>query len=223
MKREERNEIINRLKEEINLRLTTASTQKIAEMILWLVGDKDYQELKGVDSQLIKLDLFINIWRQEMKGKNAFEMQGDVFEGINSIKALEEKYEVARLVLLRVEMGMPYELCMEGIRRLIDYKFSPYALLHIALKETRKCENNIKILARFYREYNELVKAIGLLQIGVSVFPQNEDMLIEVAEMWLEAGQCNKAYEFLCKIESPSEEIQELRIELEKSINYEIH
>ncbi len=221
MRKEERVKIIEELKEEINARLLDLDFNRLKDLLLWLAKSQEYQSLKEKDVQLQILHFFTEVKLQELKKRESFAMQGDVFEGIGSLEDAERKYLAAKFAILRIENDMPYEYCMESSEQLIQYQYSPYALGGIIIKESKEQEKNFLGLTRLFREKNDLIRAIGLLEKGVEKYPGSEMLLCELAEIWLEAQQWDKAYQCLCDILNPNQDIQELKQELEKVIGDE--
>ncbi len=221
MKREERSKVVNEIKEEINSGLMDLDLYKVKNLVLWMLQSSEYQKVKMNDEQLMRLDLFADIWRQEKSDLYAFEMQGDIFAGVASLDEIDKKYQCAKLAIWRIENKVPYEYCVEGIECLEKYQYSAYAIYRILLRESKNHEKNLLDLARFLKEREQSVKAIGLLQLGVKKFPRNMDMAMELADLWLTAGQLKRAYDCLAEIEKPTNEIQGLKQELEKLIKNE--
>ena len=130
-----------------------------------MLKNETYQSIKWYDEQLLILDLFIDIWRKEKTERNAYQMQGDIFAKVNSLESMEAKYLAAKFVYLRIENKVPHEYCVEGIKELIDYDYSAYALYEIMDREEMDCKKIVLQLAPILQEYGALNKAIGLLQL----------------------------------------------------------
>lgn len=221
MKRKEQSELIDMIKEEINSRLVGLDIYKVRDLVLWMLQNPEYQKVKIKDEQLMRLDLFADIWRQEKSDLHAFEMQGDIFAGVTSLDELDKKYQYAKFAIWRIENKVPYEYLVKGVEGLEQYRYSAYAIYRILMMESKKRKDNILDLARLLKEREQNVKAIGLLQLGVKKYPGNADMAVELADLWLTEGQLKKAYDCLVEIEKPTNEIQELIRELEKLIKNE--
>lgn len=218
MRREEQSKLVNTIKAEIDSKLIDLDLYKIKDLVLWMLQSPKYQNVKTYDDQLIRLDMFVNIWRQEKSDLNSFEMQGDVFAGVKTLEDINQKYNCAKMAIWRIENEVPYEYCIEAVDCLTEYQYSAYALYCILLKESKNHERNLLILARLFSARKQIVKAIGLLQLGLKKFPRNTDMAIELADLWLEVGQIERAYICLAEIEKPTNEIQEIKQELEMLI-----
>lgn len=216
MKIEEQYKNLVELKKEINCRLQNLDFYKIKDLILWLAKSEMYKKLKYKDNQLIALETFVSIWLQEKQNVDAFEMQGDIFYGVSSLGEVESKYLDAKFLIFRLENEVPYEYCIEGVRKILHSRFSAYAMYVIIMKESCSREKNIIELAGLFKEENELVKAIGLLQKALENFENNDEMLLELADCWLSSRQWQRACECLERIENPDDEIRDIMNELKK-------
>lgn len=221
MKQEEQYKKLIELKEEINTRLVDLDFDKIKELLLWLAGNRDYFKLKSTDNQLEALEFLKSIWLEEKKYINEFEMQGDAFTGVNSLRTVECRYLKAHFYILRLENDMSEETCMQSVQELIVEKYSALFLFSIIVRETEMIENNIIKLGRILKKQNDLVRSIGLLKLGVEKYPKNDELILELADCWITAQQYAVAYEYLKKIENPDNEVVELLIELEKVLKNE--
>lgn len=221
MRREERCRKIKELNAEINAKLFQPDFYKLKDLILWLMKSEDYKKLKEYDSRLQILDFFMEMWVWEKKDSKAFEAQGDIFAKVNSLEEIEEKYLCAKFLVLRIEADMPYEYCVEALDRVLDYQYSAYALYEIVKKCSQKHVNNLLKLSTLLKDRNELIQAIGLLQLAVEKETYNEELCMELADIWLSVKQWSKAYESLNIIKQPTQEVRELKQELEIMIKNE--
>lgn len=209
------------LKRILNKKLENINFERIKELIQWTLQSVDYKKLKNKDNQLRTLDFFIQVWLQEMKDRDSFAMQGDIFWGVNSLDDLERKYLAGVFTVYRLENNIPYEYLTDAVDDIVEYRFSAFALYAIIIRETLEVESNLLKLARLLKERNELVKAIGLLQKGVEEFPISKELALELADCWLLVQQWKKAYECLLCIQEPDKEIEEMICELEKVVLHE--
>lgn len=213
-----RNEKLKRLKSEINLKLIDLNFQKKKELVLWLTKDTDYQRLKETDNQLFAMEFWKNVWLEEIQNPDAFEMQGDAFAEIASLQMAEQKYLAIRFAVLRIAENVPYDYCMEVIEQIENYKVSAYAWFAMLNDEKENKEKLVMQLASLFVDRNDLIKAIGILQLGVKSVPDNKEIKLMLADIWLSIKQWKKAYECLLNISHPTTEIQELMRELESVI-----
>lgn len=221
MRIEEQYKALWNVKNEINSRLVDLDIYKIKELILWLLRSEEYQRLKNKDSQLFILDFFTDIWTKEKKNMNSFEMQGDIFYGVDSLETMERKFAAAKFAVFRLENDMPREHCKSAVEELCRYHFSAYSLFEMIEGASLKKEENILYMARLLKESNELIRAVGLLQTGIEKYPTNKELLLELADCWLMAGQLEQAYECLLRIKQPGKKIREMIEELEKVVKHE--
>lgn len=218
MKIEEQYKQLLTLKEELNNRLKDLNFEKIKELTLYLSKLPIYHKLKSKDNQLIALEYFLNIWLQEKKKLEIFGLKEDVFTGIHSLGDIEEKYTAIKYAVLRLENRVPEAYCEQAINELIDLNVSGIAIGKVIVSETSRGEENLLSMACWMKAKSQLVTAITLLQYGAEVYPNNDDLLLQQADCWIEAQQWGAAYECLKRIEEPNAEIQELIEELEKAI-----
>lgn len=206
---------------EIDSRLVDLDFLKIKELILWLMQSKTYQKLKGKENKLMMLDCFCIIWLEEKKCMTKLGVYEDIFGGIRSLADVERKYHIIEYSGLRIENKMPDYICEQAVDELIENKVSGIAISKIYIRETYKREENILQISRILKEKGQLATASILLQETLKTYPENEDMLMELAECQMLGGQWNKTLECLKKIKKPSAEVQELIEELEKVIKDE--
>ena len=145
-------------------------------------------------------------------------MQGDALRGIESLNSAEAKYTNLLFLILRVENAMPFDCYREIVRVIHDYDVSAFCVYCIIQREIFKREENIYSIAKVLREENELSKAIGLLQIAKKEYPDNKEVILLLADCWIEAQQWEQVYECLKEIKEPTYEIVEMIGELEKVI-----
>ena len=221
MKIEEQYVRIMNLQKEINVRLKDLDFLKTKELVLWLVNEKDFARLKNKDNQLLMLDILKNIWLEEKKRMNDFEMQGDAFWRVDSLDDVETRYSKVHFDILRIENNMPEEYCTNAVQDLITNKYSAFFIYTVIVRETAQIKRNILQLCRLIKKQNDLIKTIGLLNLGIQKYPQDEEMILELADCWIIAQQYDKAYDCLKKISEPNEMIKEMMSELEKVLGNE--
>lgn len=219
MKLEEQYIKLEQLKEEINNELCDISATKMKHFILWLTKNEMYNKLKAKDYQLRILSLFINIWLQERKYINSFAMQGDIFFDIYSLDDIEKKYNFVKFTLFRIEANMAYEYYENAMEEISEQFLSAYAILNIIQQEINEKEKCILRVYHIWREKNELIKAIGLLEKSLESYPNNNEFAINLADGWLEAQQIERAYEVLKGVKKPNAQINEWIVELERVLN----
>ena len=218
MKLEQQYEKLLVLKDEINSRLLDLDFGRRKELMLWLTGNIEYAKSKVKDNQLLYLDIFAGIWLEEIKQPNSFQMQGDAFGGISSLDDIERKYCAGKFMCLRVENEVSDEYIIDALCEVIEWKFSAFAIHTIISSETKERHNNVIRISRYLMNMNQAVKAIGLLERENEQNPENDEILLELANCWLEVQQLEKSYEYLCLIKNKTEQVVEMIIGLEKLI-----
>ena len=206
------------LREEINKRLRELDFEKIKELLVWLAHSNGFQQLKTRDNQMIMLDCFSNIWIEEKKKLEHLGIHEDIFNGIHSLQDVERKYLLIKYCALRMENGVPEEFCEQAIDDLILEKVSGIAIGKITVFETHRREANMVGIARWLKRKGQAVTAITLLQYGADMYEGNREILLELADSWMEGLQWKQAYDCLKKIKNPTPEEITIIDELEKVI-----
>lgn len=220
MKIEQQYQALQKLKPEINEKLKELNFQKIKELILWLAKSEDYLRLKRKDDQLRRLDIFCNIWLEEKKVLPELGIVEDIFSGVRSLRDIEEKYQLIRFGVMRLETVMPEEYYEQVVERFIKYKVSGIAIAKIIYIETQEQEKNVLKIVQLLRERGQMITAMTLLESAEKNMPGNKRYLSELADCWLSGQQWEQALGCLKKIEKPDPEIQGLIRELEKNVSH---
>lgn len=208
-----------RLKCEINNRLSKGNDYvSIKELAIFLAQDKEYQELYITDNQLIRLQHFLTVWREEQEKMPEQAVSENIFYQISSLEELEQKYCRIEYYGLRIENHVPEPYCSQSLDWLLKHKVSGIALGIIIRNRTEKSKENILCIARELKRRMELPNAVLLLQYAHEKYPDEEAFLIEDADCWLQAGNGKKALELLQEIKTPTPDIQELITELRQVV-----
>lgn len=210
---------ISELKSEINSRLFRGTDYlSIKELAIFLAQDAAYQELYKMENQLIKLQHFLTIWREEQEKMPAQAASENIFYRIGNLDELEQKYRRIEYYGLRIENHVPEPYCSQLLDWLLEHKVSGIALGIIVRNRTEQGSRNILCIAQELKRRAELPNAVLLLQYAHEKYSDEEAFLLEEADCWLQAGQGKKALELLQEIKQPSTAIQELIAELEQVI-----
>ncbi len=218
MRIEERYQELLLLQKEIDTKLQKTDFVHMKELMLWMAASTSYQALKTKENGMIMLECFCKIWLEERKQQEQFGIDENIFYGIKSLQDIERKYQAIKYCALRLENNMPIEFCEQAVDELIDYKVGGIALTKIFISESQKREDNIVRMAQLLKEKQQLLTSITLLQYSLKTYEGNSDMLLELAECWLEGQQWKQAYECLKQITERDASIDELIEELEKVI-----
>lgn len=218
MRIEQRYQELLKLRIEIEKKLKDLDFEKIKELVLWLKKSGIFKRLKSEDNQLNMLEVFCDIWIEEKKQLEPVGIHDDIFRGIRSLNDVEHKYLAIKYCGLRIENGLPQELCEQAVTQLTECRVSGIAMGTIFIAESSKrCENIVR-LAQLLKNKEETVTALYLLQYANKLYPTNEAILLELADCWLVGQQWKQAYECLVQIETPDENVKELICELEKVV-----
>ncbi|MDE6674443.1 MAG: hypothetical protein K2K19_06480 [Acetatifactor sp.] len=210
---------ISRLKQEINMRLSRGTDcSAIRELALFLAQDKGYQKLYQTENQLIKLQHFLTVWREEQEKMPGQAETENIFYQIGSLDELEQKYCRIEYYGLRIENHVPEPYCSQSLDWLLEHKVSGIALGIIIRNRTEKGMKNLLCIAQELKRRMELPNAVLLLQYAREKYPQEEAFILEEADCWLQVRQWRKALELLREMEAPTAEIQELITELRQVV-----
>lgn len=221
MKIEKQYSALLELEKEINERLKENDFASVKEFILWLAKSSDYQKLKEKENSLIMLDAFCGIWMEEMKQLPDWGISGNIFSSVSSLNDIEERYQNIKFLALRVENNVPEEFCIDMLERVIEQKISGIAIARIVIRETLNGIENIVKIARLLKGKMQLITAILMLEYAHKQYSENDEILLQMAECWMEGQQWEKTLECLLKIKKPDQSVKELIQELEKMINHE--
>lgn len=204
-----------RLKKEIDQRLKTgADFGRIKELMLYLTQDKAYSKLKVKENQMIMLECFLNIWLREKKKLPDLGVETDIFDKVFSLDDVEQKYQRIKYCGLRIENAVPEDYIEQALKWLSEDRVSGVAIGTIIVRETEKREENILYIAQYLRRRGDPLNALLLMQYANEVFPGQEKLLLEEADIWLEGQRFERVLELLSQIENPSSQIKDLMEEL---------
>lgn len=210
---------ISKLKHEINTRLSKGTDYPaIRELALFLAKNEKYQTLYRLENQLIKLQHFLTIWREEQEKMTGQAETENIFFQINSLDEIEQKYCRIEYYGLRIENHVPKPYCSQLLDWLLEHKVSGIALGVIIRNRTEKGLENLLCIAQELKRRMELPNAVLLLQYAREKYPGKEALLLEEADCWLQVRQWKKALELLMEMEAPTAEIQELITELRQVV-----
>lgn len=207
------------LKEQIDEKLKKTSFIEIKNLILWLAKSSDFQKLKNKDHQLTMLDVFCQIWIEEKKKLTGVGIVDDIFYGIDCLAAIENKYLTIQLGILRIENNMPEDYCLQALDEIMEYKVSGMALYTILNRETSEISKNIVRLAQMLKNRDRMIEAVFLLEAGNDAYPEEQEIIMEIADCWIATEQWESAYECLRRIKKPNADIQELIQMIKKVID----
>ncbi len=217
MKLEEMKEYIGKIKNEIEEAMQSSSENKEIELVK-IIKRPGIEKIIARDSQLLAFEYICKIWIAE----KTYGYAETILSNIHSLGELEELYTNLKYYCRRFEYdAMPDEELQEGIWFIVNNRISAVALFGIVEEVTRKKEENLLRLAQFLKIEGQLIMAAVLLQQAVNKYEKNEELIIELADCWLEAQQWQRAYDTLKKIEKPSKDIEEIILNLEEVLGDE--
>lgn len=210
MRLEQQYQELLRLREEIDLRLKQGTNfQNIKELTLFLAKDPGYQKLKRKENQMLYLDCFLSIWLEEKRKLPQLGIEEDIFNKVESLEKLEQKYWQIEYCALRIENHVPEPYISQSISWLTEQRISGIAIGKIVIFETKDRKDNLLRIAQELKQRGEAANAILLLQYAQEKYPGQDELALEEADCWLLGEQWRRAYELLTAIEKPTAEIRE--------------
>lgn len=219
MRLEEQYTTLMVVKKEINELLKDLDFKRKKELILWLAKSSAYQKLKSKDSQLVALEIFCKIWIDEKKRLESLGISRDVFEDVDSLDMLEQKFLTLKFGVLRLETMYSEDCCQQFVDEIIEKRISSVALAQMIEHATWKREENFVKLCRLLKSKHAIMEAILLLEEARRIYKHSEQLLLELADCWIMGQYWEKAYECLIQIEHPNEEEKGLLKELRGRMN----
>lgn len=209
------------IKEEVNILLHHLDRERLKELTLRFAKSGILSRLFWRDNQLCMLNRFCTIWLCEQKKLSGLGIEQNIFEGIDSLEKVEDKYLSIKFGMLRIELPMPEEYCNEALQYLTENKISGIAIFYIIKNEISKKEKITVDLSKRLMQRGECVTAAILLQEAEETFPGNREILMALSDCWKLGMQWEQARECLLRIKTPTEEVLQLAKELEKVIKDE--
>lgn len=222
MKIEDRKRELIEIKAEVGYLLRKPDKDAIRKLLLLYARPGVVRRIYSKDPQLLALNHLCNIWLQEQKKLSGTGALRNIFEGIDSLEAVEKKYTMIKLMLLRLEAALPVQYCIESVECLINSQVSGIALHYMIQTVTWSKGNNIAFLARLLKNRGAYDTALELLREAETRFPGSYDILMELADCWLAGAQWEQARNCLARIRKPGKDVKELLKELEKVMTDEI-
>lgn len=210
-------ENIQDIKKEINEVFKFASDNREKELIN-MIKRLDVRKAVARDKQLQIFEQVCRISAVEMAYRNITS----ILKLVDNLDMLEELFLNVLYYCRRFEyLEMPVEELDEGVCFFAENNISGVALFSFVEIGTVKKEDNLIRIAQFLKREGQLIRAVLMLQLAVSKYEKNEDILMELADCWLVAKQWKKAYDVLKRIEKPSKEIKEIIVSLEEVLEDE--
>lgn len=206
---------LGKLKKKINLVLAEEDLQSNLRLATQLHGNRIYEKLVAKDSQLYMLNHFFCIALREQSELAHRGIQGNVFEGVSSLDVLEEKYLAVEFSVLRMELDLNNDELEETISKIIELQVSGIALFRIIQFETAHVLKNVKRISMELKNRGDGIGTIILLREAVETYPEEGELWLLLANVWMELGEFSEALKCLKEIENPSSEIRSLMEKME--------
>lgn len=207
---------IDEVKEKVEVLLRRTEQERLLE--LWKYLNKERVKFViQLDGQLIHLEAVCRISIEEKRdGMNSM-----MLDRCRTLQELEELYREIKWCCFRIENQMPEEVIEEEMKIIVENEISGIAIQSILKNETLKYTHNLLYMARGLKKRGRITTAAQMLLYAEKQGKLGNELLLELADCWLEGMQFERALETLKKIQKPSFEISELICELEKNCGNE--
>ncbi len=134
-----------------------------------------------------------------------------------SVNDLLDLYTTIKHIGWRIEQNVDSKKLPGEIEVLL--KTCDYMLLWawVVINVVDKAEETLCLLAQYLKNLN-IVKALALLKAGLAFRPQNHEILISIANIFMHLNMYKETLETIKKIEDPTQEEQQLIKELEQYV-----
>lgn len=207
---------IEEVKTEAEAMLQKSDERRLAELWKFLHRER-VRFVTRLDRWLLNLSIVCRISIEEKRNG----MQEMLLDQCQSLQGIETLYREIKWCCFRIENRMPEETIDTGIDYIISNRVSGIALYDIIKNETKKCTFNLLWMARYLKKRRAIMTATQLLLQADTQDKLGDELLLELADCWLEGMQLKQALETLKRIQKPSDGIVEIMQELEKKIGYE--
>ena len=206
---------LKKLKEHINPVLEERNLQACLALAKELNENKIYAKLVGKDTQLYMLNHFFCIALREQSELIPRGIEANIFDNVSSLEELEAKYLAIEFAVLRMELDLEPEEVSETVRNLVALDASGIALLQVIRFETAEVKENIRKVSMELLKQGEILRVLVLLREAVSQLPEEDELKLMLANVWMEAGEPAEACKCLKEIKEPATEVVHLIEKLE--------
>lgn len=216
MRLQEKKLYIEKIKQDIEEILSMRGEDKVKN-ILEIVNKEDVKKIVMKDNQLMILSFACSIWAAE----KAMDLKSTIFTKVFCLKDLESLYIDLKFFCRRFEYDVPEEHLLEGIKYIIKNNISGVALYSIVEVQLIKKRETILKIVRNLKVNRQMIVAVTMIQLALKKYENDEELIMEFADIYIMLQQWKQAYEILNRIERPSGEMKELILNLKEVINDE--
>lgn len=195
--------------------LLAQKNQQAYEKLFHLIADKKYEVVIEKFTDLEILHEMVRCWNKEKK----MGIQC-IFEDIESLEQAENKYNKLKHGLWRIEQGLSYNSCKDAIDFMRKNAVSKFFIAWIISSKLQDREETLIKLADLFAKEN-ILEAIELLSYGIFLVGEDEQLLLQKANYYMELNLWTEALQTLIRIDQPDLEICEIINELSNILGYE--
>jgi len=169
---------MSRLWEVCNIYLAEGTEESYLALRTLLNAKENEAEIQE-SNELIVMWVASAIWalEQQIYGKTT------IYVGCTCVEEVVQKYQYAKFVFRRIEQLLSGDICIQGIRELLQMEMSMASFFYIIKKEVRKSYQTMLLCAAYLESLGEKVRRDELLQwVQSSEFVEYEKESLEVAQ-----------------------------------------
>lgn len=194
------------------MKTAESTIRQRCELYLKAQKSEDYQSLYHLlfleenqrhvseDNDLFRLQSMCYIWKMEQAGVNQKEQDGiiyNIWTGVASVQEAVCKYQKIKFVLRRIEQAMPKDVCVQGLRELLDAHITVPALLYTIKKEVRRSFETMLMTAAYLGLCGACGMRDELLKWGAELeFENYEREPLLISDAGMEKGNTKKQGKF---------------------------
>lgn len=215
MKLQEQFAELEKLKKRINSILAERDIKANMTLAVELNENRMYKKLVGKDTQLYMLEHFFFIALREQSELLPRGIETNIFDQVSSLEKLEEKYLAMEFTALRMELNLEQEEISETVRRMVSLDVSGIAMFRVIQFETAKIVSNVIRISKELLKQGEILRTLVLLKEAILGFPDEDELKLMLAKVWMEVGEFEEACKCLKQIKEPAPDIVNLIDRLE--------
>ena len=132
------------------------------------------------------------------------------FGSCRNIAEIAELCQRIRWILYHMEQNFGSDELTEDMAYLVDNQVDEVLLCHIAKEHLQNPVRAIRRLSEEYQRLGQTKKRVHVLLIAVEILGNERELLLKVANAFLEIGNLEQALHYLQKLEKPSEQENQL-------------
>lgn len=203
---------IKKLKEIVDSLLAEKSDEAYEQLYL-ILRQPEHEAILRKSEPLGILREMVERWKVESQRGTSC-----IFHEITNLEQAECVYLSIKHGLWRIEQELSLEKCIPFVQKMSQKHQSRYLIAWIAYANLKEPERVLACLGNYMMQYN-VVSALEVLSYGLLLFPNSSDILLQKAQSLMDLDMWQEALKTLKQIDKPSEEINQIIVELEEAIN----